>query len=691
MNIKRILVLVMALVMVASACAPAALALTQSEYEDVLETYLENAEKEDIDAAIEFIVNDLSQNYEEYYAMGYAYALENGYIDMATEYVERAIETIKNIEYDSEAVKAELDQIVVTLEKLLAILKNEIIESYQALVESLNTLKGEVEAHINNLIEISKREALAFVEEIILPVLYEARDAVKAVVDPIVDFVIQQMVYFYDRMVQTVKVARETYFAIVRTIVRINAFAKETYDRLVAFLQTGVNGNYELKDDSFYLALGEAVYAEELAGKLNLGEKYKQYGIDEDYIKILEKADLVTVKFDNGEFIEVLKAQVIGVVAGIIREHQDIMGWYDRIAAIDKSFGTNIKGEIDNVIDINATTIDLDWSKYVGEEEHAKIKEALADLRADLIENGVPEYYDYDVNPIIKQIVEENGLGGIFKLNFKPLVIPVADLLILAAETALYGYAEFTSDIFEILENVTTYAPEATVVLSGLSNPLAGLDLFGLDLTKYSEALDVVVGGLNAQLYVTALAYENVVFVEEQDADSIYDALNVHCDHLFDDCLDTECARCLMTRVSEGHSFTNYVSNKDAKCTVDGTETAKCDHCDATDKRTAVGSALGHDWKAATCTSPKTCKTCKTKEGGVLDHEMGDWKVAVDPTSNAQGREDMKCLHCDYTISRPIDNTGLSTAAIIAIIVVAVAVIGGVSAGVALLKNKKSK
>ena len=118
MNIRRILVLVMALVMVASACAPAALALTQSDYEDVIETYLQNVEKEDVDAAVEFVINDLSQNYEEYYAMGYAYALENGYIDMATEYIERAIETIKNIDYDSEAVKAELDQIVATLEKL---------------------------------------------------------------------------------------------------------------------------------------------------------------------------------------------------------------------------------------------------------------------------------------------------------------------------------------------------------------------------------------------------------------------------------------------------------------------------------------------------------------------------------------------------------------------------------------------
>ena len=43
-----------------------------------------------------------------------------------------------------------------------------------------------------------------------------------------------------------------------------------------------------------------------------------------------------------------------------------------------------------------------------------------------------------------------------------------------------------------------------------------------------------------------------------------------------------------------GHSFTKYVANKDATCTANGTETAKCDRCDVTDKRIVADSALGH-------------------------------------------------------------------------------------------------
>ena len=45
------------------------------------------------------------------------------------------------------------------------------------------------------------------------------------------------------------------------------------------------------------------------------------------------------------------------------------------------------------------------------------------------------------------------------------------------------------------------------------------------------------------------------------------------------------------------HSFTNYVSNKNATCTSDGTETAKCDYCPAVDTRVEERSMLPHDFE----------------------------------------------------------------------------------------------
>lgn len=57
-----------------------------------------------------------------------------------------------------------------------------------------------------------------------------------------------------------------------------------------------------------------------------------------------------------------------------------------------------------------------------------------------------------------------------------------------------------------------------------------------------------------------------------------------------------ELSRNKVTVPALGHSFTNYVSDGNATCTTDGTKTAKCDRCDATDTIADVGTALGHDY-----------------------------------------------------------------------------------------------
>ena len=99
----------------------------------------------------------------------------------------------------------------------------------------------------------------------------------------------------------------------------------------------------------------------------------------------------------------------------------------------------------------------------------------------------------------------------------------------------------------------------------------------------------------------------------------------------------------VITPAQGGHSFTNYVSNGDATCTEDGTETAVCDHpgCTATDTRTEVGSALEHDYRddvtPPTCTeqgyTTHTCDRCgDTYVDAYTDpagHTWGDWQESV--------------------------------------------------------------
>ena len=80
-----------------------------------------------------------------------------------------------------------------------------------------------------------------------------------------------------------------------------------------------------------------------------------------------------------------------------------------------------------------------------------------------------------------------------------------------------------------------------------------------------------------------------------------------------------------------GHSFTQYVSNNDAKCTKDGTETAKCDRCDATDTRTDEYSALGHDWVET---------------------------ITKEPTFSVAGEKVLRCSRCDETKTEAVPATG---------------------------------
>jgi len=127
-----------------------------------------------------------------------------------------------------------------------------------------------------------------------------------------------------------------------------------------------------------------------------------------------------------------------------------------------------------------------------------------------------------------------------------------------------------------------------------------------------------------------------------------------------------------------GHSFTSYVSNGDASCIKDGTETAKCDRCDATDTRADKDSALGHtEGKAvqenvvgSNCTDKGSydeviyCTVCKTElsrkhiETDVLGHDYIDHE-GKDATCTEEGYKAYQtCTRCDYTSFEKIPAKG---------------------------------
>ena len=144
-----------------------------------------------------------------------------------------------------------------------------------------------------------------------------------------------------------------------------------------------------------------------------------------------------------------------------------------------------------------------------------------------------------------------------------------------------------------------------------------------------------------------------------------------------------KCDRCDVTDVRAdadsalGHSFTEYVSNGDATCETDGTETATCDRCDETDTRTDVGSKedAAHSFPAeytsdgnATCTADGTksrvCTVCGEKEtvtdvGSALGHSFTNYVSNGDATCEADGTETAKCDRCDETDTRTAEGSAL--------------------------------
>ena len=104
---------------------------------------------------------------------------------------------------------------------------------------------------------------------------------------------------------------------------------------------------------------------------------------------------------------------------------------------------------------------------------------------------------------------------------------------------------------------------------------------------------------------------------------------------------------CSCGAVSESETFTigsplghDYAA---ATCTAPKT----CKNCPVTD-----GDPLGHDYAAATCTAPKTCKRCPATEGDALGHDYDEWYVYKQETFLQSGEKRRECKRCDHFESK---------------------------------------
>ena len=508
-----------------------------------------------------------------------------------------------------------------------------IVDAYFGLVATLVDVFGSVEEAIrvaNQIISTIKGAVVKGIElyDEILNILIYAY----GVAEDVVVVAAQIFSYVYDFVSENVTAEQvQKLYNDIKNIV-ITAYgesgdayyvATQVYAYLVNAFEHAFEGNYHLTADSLYVALGNAVYGEELAEMLNLGNKYFNFDLSDYDADQLAAADLITVRFDNGETFAFAFTQF-------------------------ENYGE-----------------ELDWSKYLDAKGQAALDNLLEEVKANVIAHGAAAE--------LTALVAEQFPGIELEDEF------VADVAAYIVESAIYAYAELMERVVVTLENVYEIAPEATVVITAIQNPINELD-FGFDLSEYAKGFDLVVAGINAQLVVSALANENTIFVNSIEAADIYDALNVYCDHVYDDCADDVCNICGQTRVAPGHMY-HYVSNNDATCLTDGTESATCTVCGRKDTKTIAGSALGHDWKAASCLEAQTCTRCGVTGNPATGHDFGEWTTKREPTHTEQGFEERICKNCGYLEARPIPaKGGLSTGAIVGIVIGGVVVVAGVAA-----------
>ena len=372
--------------------------------------------------------------------------------------------------------------------------------------------------------------------------------------------------------------------------------AAQVYAYIANLLKETLEGDYELTADSLYVSLGNAVYGEELAEMLHLSDKYFNFEDLSDYdADQLAEADLITVRFDNGETFMFIFTQIL-------------------------SYGE-----------------DLDWSNYLDEEGEAALDETLETIETQLLASGQMSYV-------------AEALAANFDIDAEELPEElVADIAVYVIESALYAYAEFADRVVTTLEDVYEIAPEATVVITGVQNPLNDLDL-GLDLTEFTDSFDYVIDIVNLQILALATLNENTIFVNSVEAADIYDALNVHCAHAYDDCLDDTCNICGETREVTGHNWT-VVSKTEANCVEAGTETVECVNCGAV-------------------------ATNKTSEA--LGHSYGEWVTVKEATTSSTGLKERTCSRCgdkqSETIAMlPPEPATTSPWAVVAVVVIVAA------------------
>ena len=106
--------------------------------------------------------------------------------------------------------------------------------------------------------------------------------------------------------------------------------------------------------------------------------------------------------------------------------------------------------------------------------------------------------------------------------------------------------------------------------------------------------------------------------------------------------------------IEPGHEHTYIEMVTEPTCTEQGFSTYIC-ACGDSYYGDPV-QPLGHTWQMATCTEPGKCTTCGETEEA-LGHDLGEFRVFVEPDCKNDGEEIRYCRRCNYSEWRVMENS----------------------------------
>ena len=515
------------------------------------------------------------------------------------------------------------------------------------------------------------------------------------------------------------------------------ALGQFIYDAITAYVNDAIRGEFTPNEETVYVSVssGDDYYAQLLAAALSdmakseITAESTVWG-DLDY-DLLASADLVTIGYSATELNEFAIAQLFGYVkefidndirnSGLDYVESVFAGFHSYIDGLNASLGEygNIEldtskeeayvyGEINTFVDgligagelsdehyelmgdygvvalfagmffADATLEELDWAKYVGEDNLHYVDNLRAAIRSELVKQGVMDNYvievpvlDYALNSVfgdsdyityqgvtIKRAMLEKHLEGAENYT---IAIPVVDSLVFAIESYIYSNVAFNYQYGELIVDLYKTNPDVTIVLLGQYNAFDyEIDVLGeyIDL----GALYTYVAQINSvQPFAYALLSENVAYVDISDAETYYESflnegtddsllnfvlnfvldpsitdlseagheyvyeqimnvLTLNCDHVYDNACDATCNKCGELREVADHVY------------VDG----ECIYCGAIDPDYVpdIPDAPTHNFHVFDDCYDTTCNECDYVRVAI-GHVFDDC-------------EDATCYMCDY-------------------------------------------